>query len=61
MITEDQARKQVVCPACGEDKAEGTIVCWGCFKHSANSLKYTDLPWEEWLNSKRAFYGLPKI
>ena len=58
MITEDQAREQLICPACGAYKTLHIIVCWSCFKRIDNPLKYSDLSWELWLSQQRIKNGL---
>ena len=50
-ITETEARKMTTCPACGESKSEGSVVCWHCFKeHATEPLKYSKLSTNEWLD-----------
>ena len=49
MNAKDKARKLDICPACGVPKPVGCIVCWSCFKHVEKPLKYTNLPFIEWL------------
>ena len=43
-----EVRKETVCRGCGKPKSQGLIVCWGCFKYSANPFKYfrNDIPGE---------------
>ena len=50
-MSEEEARQLKTCPACGKPKNKGLIVCWHCFKHRDNSLKYSGLSFENWLNS----------
>jgi hypothetical protein len=48
---ETKAREIITCPACGGPKAVGCVVCWDCFKYCENSLKNTELPFMDWLES----------
>lgn len=50
---ERNARKSLFCPACGEEKGLGTVVCWDCFKYrkDVTPLKYSGLSFEDWLDS----------
>jgi len=51
-LTESEARRLLYCPACGAEKQLGCIVCWGCFKYIDNSLKYSPLSFEDWLEAQ---------
>jgi hypothetical protein len=42
------ARAMTTCPACGESKEAGLVVCWHCFKQRDNSLKASGLEFGEW-------------
>lgn len=46
---EQEARDSKVCPACKKEKNKGLIVCWGCFKYRENPLKYSPLPFNQWI------------
>jgi len=52
-ITEEKARKLTICPACGNNKDIGLIICWNCFK-KPNGLKYSTLSFQEWIDK----YGI---
>jgi len=53
-ITEDEARKRIVCPACGSPKDLGCMVCWNCFKYRMDiiPLKYFRGSFAEWMESE---------
>lgn len=50
---ENNAREEVTCRGCGEEKGLGTLVCWSCFKHRTDivPLKYSGLGLCEWLKT----------
>ena len=57
-MTEAEARELPDCPACGEEKTPGALVCWECFKHrtpgDATPLKFYRGCFTEWLQAARA-------
>lgn len=56
IISEDQARAEMYCRGCGENKDLGLVVCWNCFKYRTDvkPLKYYSGDLSEWL--KEFFY-----
>lgn len=48
---EQQARNEIICRGCGENKEKGLVVCWECFKYREDTvpLKYSNLDFAEWL------------
>jgi hypothetical protein len=52
-MTEQQARNELTCPNCGEEKQKGLVVCWNCFKYTENNYKNSGLSFEEWISQQK--------
>lgn len=51
-MTEQEARKLLMCPVCGKPKTTGAVVCWGNCYRGKNGYKYSSLPFEMWYMQK---------
>jgi hypothetical protein len=51
---EEKARPISFCLGCGNNKDQGTIVCWNCFKHSEDCLKESGKSFRLWLSDRYA-------
>lgn len=47
--SEAKYRNMANCPACGDEKTPGLVVCWHCFKYRDNPFKYSRSNIETWL------------
>ena len=49
VVSEAEARASAVCVGCGQPKDSGSgLVCWHCFKRSADPLKWAGVSFTEW-------------